>query len=82
MTSPRDAAPQGDCATVSVLVKAACESAFDVFTKEIDLWWKQGPKYRIAGTRHGTLCFEPGIGERLFETFERPSGTSTFDEET
>ena len=71
--------PPGDCATVSILVAASCADAFDVFTHETDLWWKRGPAYRIAGKRRGTLCFEPGAGGRLFETFEGPSGTQTFD---
>lgn len=68
----------GDSAAVSVFVGVTPEVAFDVFTREIDLWWKQGPRYRIAGKQRGQLNFEPGPGGRLFETFETPSGARTF----
>jgi uncharacterized protein YndB with AHSA1/START domain len=60
----------GDSARVSVLVAVAPADAFDVFTREIDLWWRTGPQYRIAGRRRGALCIEAGLGGRLFETFE------------
>jgi uncharacterized protein YndB with AHSA1/START domain len=59
----------GDRARVSVLVAVSPADAFEVFTKEIDLWWKQGPKFRIAGRRRGQLHFEGGVGGRLFESF-------------
>jgi uncharacterized protein YndB with AHSA1/START domain len=60
----------GDSAKVSVFVAISPGDAFEVFTNEIDLWWKQGPAYRIAGKRPGQLNFEPGPGGRLFETYE------------
>ncbi|HEU5056985.1 MAG TPA: SRPBCC domain-containing protein [Kofleriaceae bacterium] len=63
----------GDVARVSVFVRVPVEDAFDVFTREIDLWWRTGPAYRIAGRRRGQLVFEPGLGGRLFETFESRS---------
>ena len=78
MSEARPEAPAGDSATVTVLVSVAPQVAFDVFTREIDLWWKQGPRYRIAGKRRGQLNFEPGVGGRLFETFDLPSGAQTF----
>jgi uncharacterized protein YndB with AHSA1/START domain len=60
----------GDAASVSVFVRVSPEDAFDVFTGEIDLWWRTGPAYRIAGRRRGQLVFEPRLGGRLFEIFE------------
>jgi uncharacterized protein YndB with AHSA1/START domain len=60
----------GDAATVSVFVRVGPADAYEVFTREIDLWWRTGPQYRIAGRRRGQLCFEPHLGGRLFETFE------------
>jgi len=63
------AVPPGDRATVTVFVAVTPEDAFEVFTKEIDLWWKQGPKFRIAGRNRGQLHFEGGVGGRMFETF-------------
>lgn len=71
------AAP-GDKATVSVHVAVSQEGAFDVFTREIDLWWRRGPKFRIAGKRVGRLSFEPGLGGRLIESVEFARGERTF----
>jgi uncharacterized protein YndB with AHSA1/START domain len=68
----------GDAAIVSVFVAVSPEDAFAVFTQEIDLWWRQGPKFRIAGQRRGSLSLEPKLHGRLFETFEHPRGTQTF----
>jgi uncharacterized protein YndB with AHSA1/START domain len=65
----------GDQAKVSVTVGVEPADAFEVFTKETDLWWRRGPRYRFAGRRPGSLCFEPGVGGRLFESFETASGT-------
>jgi len=66
----------GDQARVSVLVKVPPDVAFRVFTEEIDLWWRRGPRYRVAGKRAGTIHMEPGVGGRLFESFEATSGAS------
>ena len=65
----------GDQATVSVLVAVEPDVAFDVFTNETDLWWQRGFRFRPSGRAIGALCLEPGVGGRLFETFERPAGT-------
>jgi hypothetical protein len=46
------AAP-GDGATVSVSVAVPQALAFEVFTREVDRWWRQGPRFRIAGRRRG-----------------------------
>jgi hypothetical protein len=73
MTTP------GDVATVTVFVRVTPVDAFEVFTTEIDLWWRRGAKYRIAGRRRGLLTFEPGPGGRLFETFDTDSGPQTFE---
>lgn len=72
-------AGSGDAASASVFVRVSVDDAFEVFTREIDLWWRTGPAYRIAGRRRGRLVFEPELGGRLFETFEsarpeRPEG--------
>ena len=72
-------APPGDQVTVSVLVAVEPAIAFEVFTKETDLWWKRGLRYRVAGKRPGTLQFEEGVGWRLFETFETGSDVKVFE---
>ena len=69
----------GDGAKVSVFVAVTPADAFAVFTDEIDLWWRRGPKFRIATKHPGMLAFEPGLGGRLFETVELPSGARTFE---
>ncbi len=71
--------PPGDSARVSVAVAVRPEDAFEVFTTEIDLWWRKGPAYRIQGKRPGRLFFEPRLEGRLFETVELPSGPRTFE---
>jgi uncharacterized protein YndB with AHSA1/START domain len=71
-------APPGDGATVTVSVRVPPAEAFDVFTREIDLWWRRGPRYRIAGRRRGQLSFEAGVGGRLFETVELAPGPRVF----
>lgn len=69
----------GDGVTVSVFVRVSPEDAFDVFTREIDVWWRKGPQYRIAGRARGQLMFEPGPHGRLFETYDGAGGTRTFE---
>jgi len=69
----------GDAASATVFVAVPPAVAFEVFTTEIDLWWRQGPKFRIAGRRRGQLNFEPGAGGRLFETFSGATGTHTVE---
>lgn len=68
------APPPGDQVTLSVNVVAEPAAAFRVFTEETDLWWRRGLAYRVAGRKPGTLCFEPRLGGRLFESFESESG--------
>lgn len=69
----------GDGAKVSVFVGVAQADAFAVFTEETDLWWRRGPRFRIAHKHPGSLAFEGGVGGRLFETYEVASGnTKTF----
>jgi uncharacterized protein YndB with AHSA1/START domain len=64
----------GDQAKISVLVGVPPSEAFRVFTEEIDLWWRTGMRYRI-GKQRSVIRLEPGVGGRLFESFDSPSGT-------
>jgi len=70
--------PAGDGATVTVAVRVPPADAFAIFTDEIDLWWRQGPRFRIGGKRPGRLAFEGGVGGRLFETVELAAGPRVF----
>jgi uncharacterized protein YndB with AHSA1/START domain len=57
-----------------VRVAAAPAVAFDLFTREIDQWWRRGPKYRHAGSAAGRIAIEPGAGGRVFETWRDGGG--------
>jgi uncharacterized protein YndB with AHSA1/START domain len=59
----------GDRARVSVTVAVAPPLAFELFTEEIDRWWRRGPRFR-HGARGGFLRIEPGLGGRLFESID------------
>jgi len=51
---------------VSTRVPVAPSDAFEIFTSEIDLWWKHGPAYRVeTEDRKVELKFEPHVGGRL-----------------
>ncbi len=56
-----------DRARVTTFVAVDPEDAFDVFTREIDLWWRRGPRFRFGNARGGELRFEGGAGGRLVE---------------
>ena len=59
-----------DGISVSVLVEVDPATAFEVFTEDVDGWWKRGPAYRFRAGRAGTMRFEPGVGGRLIEVFD------------
>jgi uncharacterized protein YndB with AHSA1/START domain len=67
-----------DVVTVTVSVSVDPATAFTIFTEKTDLWWRKGPRFRIAGKQPGVLRFEPWVGGRLIEEVESPSGTRTF----
>jgi hypothetical protein len=72
--------PSGDQATVSVVVRVDQAVAFEVFTTEIDLWWKRGMRFRPGGRRPGALCFEPRANGRVFESVPiRPGTTHVYE---
>ena len=53
---------------VALRVKATPERAFEVFTREIGLWWRSNPLFAFTPREAGVLSFEPGEGGRLIET--------------
>lgn len=69
----------GDRATVTVTVDVEPAVAFEVFTQEIDLWWRRGVAYRVAGRKPGTLVLEPKLGGRLFEQYQGPAGPAVHE---
>ena len=70
--------PASDLVTVSVTVSTDPATAYAIFTNETDLWWRSGPKFRIAGKQLGVVRFEPWLGGRLIEEVASPSGPQVF----
>jgi hypothetical protein len=58
-----------DLAAVRVTVRVAVDpaTAFDVFTTEIDEWYRKGATVLTRAPRGSTLRFEPCVGGRLLE---------------
>jgi uncharacterized protein YndB with AHSA1/START domain len=63
-----------DVARVSVAVAVPPAVAFEIFTDDIDRWWRRGLKFRRSGRRSGFIRLEPGIGGRLFESVDCDDG--------
>ena len=63
-------AADGVSVAIDVDVDPAC--AFDVFTRELDVWWARGPRFRPLAPHDGTLALEPGVGGRFVHTIAGP----------
>ncbi|MDE3011410.1 MAG: SRPBCC domain-containing protein [Pseudomonadota bacterium] len=57
----------GDRVRVTVAVAVTPEIAFEIFTREIDLWWRRGPRFRHFTGDHALIAIEPCEGGRVFE---------------
>ena len=57
---------------VALRVKATPERAFDVFTREVGLWWRPNAMFQFTPRSPGALSFEPGPEGRFIETL--PNG--------
>lgn len=61
---------QPETARVITFVEVSARDAFEVFTDEVDLWWRRGPRFRGGGP-DSELCFEQVAGgRRLIERGE------------
>jgi uncharacterized protein YndB with AHSA1/START domain len=58
----------GDQVRVTVSVAVLPHEAFEVFTQEIDLWWRRGPKYRHLTGERALIAIEPKLHGRVFES--------------
>ena len=58
---------------VSVRIAAPPREVFDIFTRDIALWWRPSPLFRFTPRDGGVLAFEGAEGGRFIETL--PSGT-------
>ena len=59
---------------VSIYVDVDPDTAFEVFTDEIDAWYHRGP-HTFSDTERGVgIRFEPFVGGRLIEVYDRETG--------
>ena len=61
-------------ATASVDVSLGTNEAFDLFTKDIDRWWKRDPINWNDPERAVGIRFEPGVGGRWIEVHDAATG--------
>jgi uncharacterized protein YndB with AHSA1/START domain len=54
----------------TTVVAVGIEECFEVFTEDVDAWWRQGPRFRPHPERKGRMGFEPGEGGRLVERYD------------
>jgi uncharacterized protein YndB with AHSA1/START domain len=69
----------GDSTRISVTVEVPPPLAFEIFTVEIDRWWRRGVKFRHAGAKRGFLRIEPKVGGRLFESIDGDGGAHVIE---
>ena len=62
--------PRGDQVRVTIAVAVPQDVAFEIFTGQIDRWWRKGPRFRQSGMSAGMIRLEAGVGGRLFESVE------------
>lgn len=54
---------------VSLRVGASPGRAFEIFTRDIGLWWRPNGLFAFDTARTGVLRFDPGPGGRLVECY-------------
>ena len=76
MSASREAtkAASGDQASVTVTLAVDPADAFEIFTRDIEMWWRRGPRFRNAPGDQGFIRIEPGSGGRVFESFGSDAG--------
>ena len=63
-----------DSITTSVEVAVAPDVAFDVFTRDIDAWYRVDSAALPDITRTGAIRFEPHLGGRLLDVHDLATG--------
>ena len=63
-----------DSVTTTVDVGVDPVTAFEVFTAEIDAWYQRGPHSWKHPERAVGIRFEPGVGGRWIEVWDRETG--------
>jgi uncharacterized protein YndB with AHSA1/START domain len=62
-------------ARAEVVVHASPEEAFQIFTDEIGLWWRQDTPYWNDPARGLSIRIEPRVGGRFIEVYDLERGT-------
>ena len=65
---------QPDRVHASIEVAVDPQTAFKIFTEEIDAWWERGPHNFWDGGRAVAKRFEPGVGGRYLEVYDDATG--------
>ena len=68
----------GDKVIASVSVRLSQARTFALFTQEIDLWWRRGPRFR-HGSASGVVCIEPWVDGRVFESWNTGTEEHVFE---
>ena len=63
-----------DRVRATTVVPADPGAAFELFTAEVDLWWRRGPRFRQGAGRPSVMRFEGGEGGRLLEVYTDEAG--------
>jgi uncharacterized glyoxalase superfamily protein PhnB/uncharacterized protein YndB with AHSA1/START domain len=66
-------------ASASVEVAADPQTAFRIFTDDIDLWWVRGPINFFDSARAVGMKIEPGVGGRILEVYQPAVDTAAED---
>ena len=59
---------------LSISVAVDPQTAFEVFTEDIDAWYQRGPHNFANPERTVAIRFEPGVGGRLIEVDDASTG--------
>jgi hypothetical protein len=71
----------GDQAKVTITVAVNLAEAFTIFTEDINLWWRRGPRFRNTTSDRGIICIESGVNGRVFESCKAEATNSTQHDE-
>lgn len=59
-----------DAVEVSIDIAVDPMTAFTVFTRDIDLWWRKDKQYRFNWRKQGTMMLEPNEGGAVREVYD------------
>lgn len=64
-----------DAVAVTTVVAVDPATAFELFTRDVDTWWRRGPRYRVDPERPSTMRFSPPrVGGRFLEVYDAEAG--------